>query len=82
MHYAAREEFQIHDILTCIRTLTKLEDVHPERRLNSENYLKSESEMKEEYKYYSEGLRMTQVIAEQCECPIDLGALNLSLIHI
>ncbi|MGI6162686.1 MAG: DNA polymerase III subunit alpha [Bacillota bacterium] len=76
VHYAAREEFQIHDILTCIRTLTKLEDVHPERRLNSENYLKSESEMKEEYKYYSEGLRMTQVIAEQCECPIDLGALN------
>jgi error-prone DNA polymerase len=76
VHYATREEFQIHDILTCIRTLTKLEDVHPERRLNSENYLKAESEMKEEYKYYPEGLRMTQVIAEQCECPIDLGAPN------
>ncbi len=76
VHYAAREEFQIHDILTCIRTLTKLEDVHPERRLNSENYLKAESEMKEEYKSCPEGLRMTQVIAEQCECPIDLGALN------
>ncbi len=76
VHYAVREEFQIHDILTCIRTLTKLEDVHPERRLNSENYLKAESEMKEEFKDYPEGLRMTQVIAEQCECPIGLGIPN------
>ncbi len=76
VHYATKEEFQIHDILTCIRTLTKLEDVHPERRLNSENYLKSGSEMKEEYKDYPEGLHMTQAIAEQCECPLDLGAPN------
>jgi len=26
VHYATKEDFQIHDILTCIRTLTKLED--------------------------------------------------------
>ncbi len=76
VHYATKEEFQIHDILTCIRTLTKLEDVHPERRLNSENYLKSESAMKEQYKDYPESLYMTQVIAEQCECPLNLGVPN------
>ncbi|HRC53435.1 MAG TPA: PHP domain-containing protein, partial [Bacillota bacterium] len=37
VHYAEKEDFQIHDILTCIRTLTTLEEVHPERRLNAEN---------------------------------------------
>jgi len=41
VHYVKKEDFVIHDILTCMRTLTKLDDVHPERRLNAENYLKS-----------------------------------------
>lgn len=76
VHYATKEDFQIHDILTCIRTLTKLEDVHPERRLNSENYLKSWDEMKSEYRDYSEALYMAQVLASQCECPLDLRVPN------
>ncbi|HHT85594.1 MAG: DNA polymerase III subunit alpha [Bacillota bacterium] len=76
VHYATKEDFQIHDILTCIRTLTKLEDVHPERRLNSENYLKSSEEMKAEYKGYPEAFYMTRALAEQCECPLELRVQN------
>lgn len=76
VHYATKSDFQIHDILTCIRTLTKLEDVHPERRLNSENYLKSWEEMKAEYRDYPEAIHMARILAEQCECALDLGALN------
>ena len=47
VHYASKKYFPVHDILTCVRTNTKLEDVHPERRLNAENYLKSGREMAE-----------------------------------
>ena len=45
VHYARKQDFPVHDILTCVRTNTKLEEVHPERRLNGENYLKSAAEM-------------------------------------
>jgi len=76
VHYAEKEDFQIHDILTCIRTLTTLEEVHPERRLNAENYLKSEECMRMEHKDYPEALNMTCAIAGQCDCPIDLGVAN------
>ena len=44
VHYVTKEQFKIHDLLTCVRTLTKLEEIHPERRLNAENYLKSPAE--------------------------------------
>ncbi len=74
VHYVSKKDFKIHDILTCIRTSTKLEDIHPERRLNSENYLKSEAEIKKEYKNCPEALYMTQVIAEQCVCPLNLDS--------
>jgi error-prone DNA polymerase len=73
VHYARKEDFFVHDILTCIRTLTKLDDVHPERRLNAENYLKSESEMALAFKEYPGALRATYEIAAQCETPVDLG---------
>jgi len=76
VHYANKEDFYVHDILTCIRTHTKLEDVHPERRLNAENYLKSEEEMKEEFKDYPESLYMASFIAEECEYPLELGIPN------
>jgi error-prone DNA polymerase len=73
VHYARKEDFFVHDILTCVRTLTKLDDVHPERRLNAENYLKSEDEMALAFKDYPDALRATVEIAAQCESPVDLG---------
>ncbi len=72
VHYASKDDFFIHDVLTCVRTLTKLDEVHPERRLNSENYLKSPGEMMREFKDYPEALRMTVEIADRCEPPLEL----------
>jgi error-prone DNA polymerase len=45
VHYAGCERFPVHDLLTCVRTLSRLDMVHPARRLNAENYLKSGEEM-------------------------------------
>lgn len=71
VHYSGKEQFKIHDLLTCVRTLTKLDDVHPDRRLNAENYLKSPAEMKEMFYEYPEAVANTVLIAEMCEPALD-----------
>lgn len=76
VHYAKKDEFFVHDVLTCIRTLTRLEDVHPERRLNAENYLKCEDELRTEFQGFEPALRATAEIADMCECPVRLGVPN------
>ncbi|MGI6643548.1 MAG: DNA polymerase III subunit alpha [Bacillota bacterium] len=73
VHYLSKDDFLLHDVLTCVRTLTKLEEVHPERRLNAENYLKSPEEMEREFKSYPDAIRATMDISGQCECPLQLG---------
>jgi error-prone DNA polymerase len=67
VHYVKKEDFVIHDVLTCMRTLTKLDDVHPERRLNAENYLKSPGEMEALFRFYPEAVRTAGEIAARCE---------------
>jgi error-prone DNA polymerase len=76
VHYAAKEDFFAHDVLTCVRTLTQLDDVHPERRLNAENYLKSEDEMKAEFRGFEPAVRAASEIAGMCSCPVELGVPN------
>ncbi len=67
VHYLNKQDFMIHDVLTCIRTLTKLDDVHPERRLNAENYLKSTEEMEDLFRFCPEAIRTAGEIAVRCE---------------
>ncbi|MEW6662912.1 MAG: DNA polymerase III subunit alpha [Bacillota bacterium] len=67
VHYTRKEDFPIHDLLTCVRTLTRLADIHPERRLNAENYLKPAEEMAELFKDNMEALTSTMAIAERCQ---------------
>ena len=76
VHYARKEDFFVHDVLTCVRTLTRLEDAHPERRLNAENYLKSEKEMKEALPGFHRAIQMASEVADMCEQPIELGVPN------
>jgi len=71
-HYITQDEFPVHDVLTCIRTLTTLEDIHPERPLNARNHMASEQEMAVLFQEYPEALRSTELIAEQCEPALDL----------
>jgi len=66
VHYTTRAGFEIHDVLTCIRTLTKIDDASPERSLNAENYLKSEEEMKECFGEYPQALANSGAIAAEC----------------
>ncbi len=74
VHYRTREEFFVHDLLTCVRTLTKLDQPHPERRLNDENYFKTATEMAERFHHLPEAVGNTLRIAEQCAPSLDLEA--------
>ncbi len=66
VHFRAKEDFPVHDLLTCVRTLTRVDDVHPERRLNAENYLKSAEEMAEVFADYPGALDHAVEVAERC----------------
>jgi error-prone DNA polymerase len=72
VHYAVPEQFPLHDLLTCIRTSTRLEEVHRERRLNDENYLKGQEEMADLFSSYPEALKNTVRLAEECQSPLQL----------
>lgn len=67
VHYANHEDFIVHDLLTCVRTLSKVQDVHLDRPLNGESYLKSSQQMKELFYYCPQALENTRRIAEACE---------------
>lgn len=73
VHYAEKSDFEAHDVLTCVRTLTCLDDIHPERHINAENYLKSAAEMRQMLAHFPGAIENTLVIAERCEPGLDLG---------
>ncbi|MGI6130909.1 MAG: DNA polymerase III subunit alpha [Bacillota bacterium] len=73
VHYAEKSRFEVHDALTCVRTLTTLDDIHPERRVNAENYLKSAEEMVESFARYPEAIANTLAIADRCSPGLDLS---------
>lgn len=67
VHYTGAEDFKVHDILTCVRTLTRVYEVHPERPLNAENYLKPGPEMTGLFSGYPRAVENTWRIAERCQ---------------
>ncbi len=73
VHYLHKGDFWVHDLLTCARTLTTIADVHPERRLNAENYLKSADEMAALFSDLPEALRGARQVAEACSPVISPG---------
>ncbi|GMV38254.1 MAG: hypothetical protein AMXMBFR61_27620 [Fimbriimonadales bacterium] len=73
VHYAEQSGFPTHDLLTCIRTKTTLDEVHPDRRMNAENYLKSADEMRALFPDMPEALDNTLRIADMCEPALHLG---------
>jgi len=77
VHHLTREDFPIHDVLTCARTLTRLDDVHSERRLNAQCFLRSPAEMTECFFDYPDALRATLDIAAQCEPALRPGEHHL-----
>ena len=72
VHYAEKADYPVCDLLACLRTGTTLEDVHPLRPLNGEDYLKSSREMETLFADYPEALENSCKIAAACEPSLDL----------
>lgn len=72
-HYATPNKFPIHDVLTCVRTLTTLASIHPCRRLNAENYLFSRQAMQSRFRAWPSAWQGMQEIAERCSTALPLG---------
>ena len=66
-HFLKKDSFALHDILTCIRTNTTLNQIHKERRLNAECYFKSQREMESLFKSYPMALENIQELEERCQ---------------
>ncbi len=69
VHYLEHDDFYLHDILCCIRSISSVQSIHPERPLNGEQYLKSAEQMKTLFAAYPEALQNTLRLAEACESP-------------
>ncbi len=67
VHYVDESQFKAQDILTCVRTLTTVDEPHPERKINAEFYFKSPRQMQELFSWLPEALANTLQIAEQCQ---------------
>ncbi|WP_054697282.1 DNA polymerase III subunit alpha [Syntrophomonas palmitatica] len=67
VHYSNREDFIIHDLLCCVRSLSKIQEINPLRPLNAENYLKSGEEMAGLFAFCPRALQNSLHISEECE---------------
>jgi len=72
VHYLDKNDFPLYDLLTCTRTLTTLNDIHPERPLNAENYFASPEEMAQRFRSYPQALAATAEICDRCEVSLTL----------
>ena len=72
VHYLKREHATPHDLLLCIGTQSKRDDVDRMRFNSDEFYFKTEDEMVELFADYPDALSNTLEIVEKCNLEIDL----------
>lgn len=73
VHYATKDLFNLYDLLVCVRTGTTLNDIHPERPLNGENYLADPEEMKKRFRDYPQAIINTWEIFQRCQVSLVLN---------
>ncbi len=73
VHHLEREDFWVHDLLTCVRLGITVDELHPERPLNGERYLLSPQEAAERYRDRPELLGATDEIAARCAPALSFG---------
>jgi error-prone DNA polymerase len=66
VHYARPDQFRIFDLLSCVRTLTKLDEPHPERALNEFGFLQSPESLTKLFSDIPEALQRSCEIADRC----------------
>ena len=76
-HYLTREDAPTQDVLSCIGTASKVDDVNRKRMTGTEFYLKSEEEMAELFSWAPEVLDNTLEVADKCTYELDWSHMYL-----
>ena len=76
-HYTNKEDAYSHDVLLCIQTGAKMDDVDRLRFETEEFYVKTEEEMLELFPYAKEAVYRTQEIADRCNVEIEYHIAGL-----
>ena len=74
VHYVAREDHRLQDILVCIRNRVTLDNSAGFRKPNSEYYLKSADAMHALAHLPQDAISRTLAIAEQCDYDLDFSS--------
>lgn len=82
VHYLKKEDAEIHDILLCIQTGSKLNDKDRLRFQTDEFYFKSPEEMKNIFKDVPEALENTIEIADKCNVELPLNNIILPVFEV
>ncbi|MBO4780969.1 MAG: PHP domain-containing protein, partial [Lachnospiraceae bacterium] len=77
VHYTFAEDAEAHDILLCIQTQKKVQDVDRMRYEGGQYYLKSEEEMRSLFPYALEAVGNTADIAARCNVTIEFNHYKL-----
>ena len=72
VHYAERKNHRLHDVLTCIKNRTTLDECDC-LKLNSEFHLKSFEEMAQLFRDYPKAISNTLAIAGNCNVSLDFS---------
>ncbi len=76
-HYLDRRDARAHEVLMCVQQQTTLNDERRMRHHTDAFYLKSPSEMDEQFRSVSQALENAAAIAESCNVELDLGKTYL-----
>lgn len=76
VHYAVKADYTVHDLLTCCRLLTTVDQPHPLRPSNAEAYLKSPRAMARLFRGFEEALEGTAIAASLCRPCMELGVYH------
>ena len=77
VHYIERNDADMHDLLLCIQTASRLDDGARLRFPNNEFYLKSAAEMSRLFASVPEALRNTVEITQRCDVKLSFGQFRL-----
>ncbi len=76
-HYLNREDAEIHDVLLCVQTNSRIDDPKRLRFGTQEFYLKSPQEMAELFARHPDALANTLEVAERCNLALEFGRAQL-----
>lgn len=81
-HFLKREHASAHDILLCIGTQSKRDDESRLRFASEEFYIKSEDEMRELFRDFTDAVDNSLEIAEKCNVELPLGEVHFPIYSI